>query len=403
MVYSEYTSDGMVSGGKASAYKNHIIKNIEIIGQRKLVIIGDGADYDLLMRTIDALRKKSVRVPEIAFRATISENEVDSDNNIKFFDELKGKASTFYVLIVKPFVQVELQLAAMAGVVGSSQEIAAALKSVCGYSDRDFCQMNDPDGSGLKGKMGNSKATSAVNSDAKKSAQTANGTAAQLAGYKGSMNGQRCFILGKNSAKLDELNTLLNERTFAMNDFCEFFTKTPQRPTYFLLTSPDAYLGNGKYIEGMECFINGDVKVFEDKFKKKPTYLAHMGNGLIDGLPTFQAMIQAWETARVFPLYEMIQLALYMGFSEIYIYGFDGLFELEYDSSGIGRKTADGAVPSFPEKVKQAFDRVKTYADNNHIRIVSMCETEGLSMFEQEKFGDIDFTTSAVFGKLSDK
>ena len=70
---------------------------------------------------------------------------------------------------------------------------------------------------------------------------------------------------------------------------------------------------------------------------------------------------------------------------------------------GIGRKTADGAVPSFPEKVKQAFDRVKTYADNNHIRIVSMCETEGLSMFEQEKFGDIDFTTSAVFGKLSDK
>ena len=401
MDYSAYTADGMVSGGKANAYKNHIIKNIEVIGQRKLVVIGGGEDYALLMKTIDGLRKKNVRVPEIAFRAVINENDARPDENIRFIDELKGKASSFYALIVMPYVPVETQLAAMAGVVGSSQGVASALKNTCGFSDRDFCQMNDTEGSGLKGKLGDTKANGGVNSDAKKSAAMENSTAAQLAEYKGSMGGQRCFILGKNSAKLDELNSLLNERTIAANDFCEFFTKTPQRPTYFLLTSPDAYLGNGKYIEGMECFINGDVKVFEDKFKKKPTYLAHLGGGLIDGLPTFQTMQMSWETARALPMYEMIQLALYMGFSEVYIYGFDGLFELEYDSHGIGRKT--DAVPSFPDKVKQVMERVKTYAENNHIRIVSMCETEGLSMFEKLGMGDIDFTTSAVFSKLSEK
>lgn len=401
MDYYAYTADGMVAGGKANAYKNHIIKNIEVIGQRKLVVIGDGADYDLLMKTMGELRKKSVRVPEIAFRAVIKEDEANPDENIRFIDELKGKASSFYVLIVKPYVPVETQLAAMAGVVGSSQGVASALKSTCGYTEKDFCQMNDPEGCGLKGKLGDSKATKGVNGDAKRSAAAAALTAAQLEAYKGTQNGQRCFILGKNSAKLDELNALLNERTFAANDFCEFFTRTPQRPSFFLLTNPDAYLGNGKYIEGMECFINGDIKVFEDKFKKKPTYLSHLGAGLIDGLPTFEAMQISWETAKAMTLYEMIQLALYMGFSEIYIYGFDGLFTLEYDSHGIGRKT--DAAASFPDKVKQVLERVKVYAENNHIRIVSMCETEGLSMFEKQSFADIDFTTSALFSKLSEK
>ena len=398
MDYAEYSANSSVTGGKANAYKSHIIKNIEIIGQRKLVIIGGGNDYKLLMTTMDQLRKKGVRVPEIAFRVTANENEVNADEDIRFIDELKGKGSTFYALIVLPYTPVETQLAAMAGVVGSSQGIAEALKKLCGYTDRDFFQMNDPDGSGLAGSMGNMKANKGINADAKKSAGMANGTAAQLAAYKGKSNGQRCFILGTKSAKLDELNVLMNEHTFAANEICDFFSRTPQRPTYYLLTSSASYLGNGKYIEGMECFINGDVKVFEDKFKKKPTYLAHLGNGLIDGLPTFQTAQMSWETARILPMYEMIQLALYMGFSEIYLYGFDGLFELEYDVNGIGRKV-EGAA-NYPDRVKQVMERVKAYADGNNIKVISMCETSGFSMFEKKMFSEVDFTTSAIFSKI---
>lgn len=400
MDYAEYLADGMVSGGKASAYKNHLIKNIEVIGQRKLVVIGNGKDCDLLLKTIDALRAKAVRVPEIAFKVTLNEDEADPDNNIKFVEELKGMASSLYAIIVKPYTAAETQLAAMSGIVGSSQETAAALKHVCGYTDRDFCQINDPEGSGIKGKLGESKASGKINSDAKKAASVAAATAAQLAEYKGKMKGQRCFILGKSNLKLDEINALLNERTFAMNDFCEFFARTPQRPSYFLLTDPDAYLGNGKYIEGMECFINSNVTVFQDKFKKKPTYLSHMGGGIVDGLPTFQQMLTSWDTAKMLPMYEMIQLALHMGFSEINIYGFDDLFSLEY-IEGVGRKT-EGKPASYPEKVRHTLDKVKKYADTNGIKIYSMCETEGLSMFERRNIADIDFSTSAVFGKISE-
>lgn len=399
MDYSAYLADGMVSGGKISAYKNHLVKNIEIIGQRKLVVIGGGEEYNILTKAIDALRKKNVRVPEIAFKVCLRQSEADPDKDIRFIDELKGKGSTFYALILKPFTPIETTIAAMSGVVGTTEETVQALKSL-GYTDRDFCRMNDPEGSGLKGSLGASKANGAVNSEAKKSGGMESSTAAQLAQYKDKMNGQRCFVLGKYSAKLDELNTILNERCIACNDFCDFFTKTPQRPSYFLLTEADSYLGNGKYIEGMECFVNGNIKVFEDKFKKKPTYINHLGNGLADGLPSFRAVQDQWETARMLTMYEMIQTALYMGFSEIYIYGFDGLYKHEYDENGVGRLPADGAVPNFPAKARALLEKIKTYAESRNIRIVSVCDTAGLAMFEHKSFSEIDFTTSSIFGRL---
>ncbi len=398
MDYSTYLHDAKIRSGKGGAYKNYLVKNIEIIGQRKLVVIGGDEDIAVLNETINMLRAKNVRVPEIAYRATTEENKVTEDRSVRFIEELKGKASSFYVLILAPYYSAEIQLAAMDKVLGTSASIAVALKTICGYTERDFCEMNEPTGLGFN--MANKKISSAIAADAKKYSTMETSTAQQLASYKDKMKGQRCFIIGNASSKLDELNVLMNERTFASDAFCEFFSRTPQRPTYYLLTDPASYLGNGKYIEGMECFVNADVKVFEDKFKKKPTYINLLGKGLIDGLPTFDTVESIYETAVIMPMYQMIQLAVYMGFSEIYIYGFDGIFEVDIDGNGIGRKVAEGAVAGFPEKAKSVLERVRAYADGNNIKVYNMCETTGLSMFESKKFEEIDFTASSIFNKI---
>ena len=42
MDYSVYMSDDGMKKGKLGAYKTHLIKNIEKIGQKKLVVIGCG-------------------------------------------------------------------------------------------------------------------------------------------------------------------------------------------------------------------------------------------------------------------------------------------------------------------------------------------------------------------------
>lgn len=398
MDYSTYLHDAKIRSGKSGAYKNYLVKNIEIIGQRKLAVIAVDEDYTVLNETIDMLRKKNVRVPEIAFRVTTEENKATEDGSVRFIDELKGKASSFYALILAPYYSAEVQLAAMDKVIGTSAGVALALKSICGYTERDYCEMNEPTGLGFS--MANKKISAAIAADAKRYGGMEASTAQQLSAYKDKMKGQRCYILGNNSSKLDELNVLMNERTFASDSFCDFFSRTPQRPAYYLLTDPASYLGNGKYIEGMECFVNTDVKVFEDKFKKKPTYLNSLGNGLIDGLPTFQTAKSLYETSTIMPMYQMLQLAMYMGFSEIYIYGFDGVFELDIDTDGIGRKVPEDGVAGFPEKAKQVLERVRAYADNNGIKIYSLCETTGLSMFEQKKYEDIDFSAASIFNKI---
>ncbi len=398
MDYTTYLADDGMKKGKLSAYKSHIVKKIEEIGQKKLVVIGGDEEFGVLKQAMEQLKHKGVKVPDIAFRATVSEADVNEEQDIRFIDELKGKSGAFYVLILAPYTPLEIQLAAMEGVLGTSAGIAGALKAQCGYTDSGFCEMNEPSGLGMT--LANMKLSKGLAGDGKRAGSMESATAQQMAAYKDRMKGQRCFILGKYSAKLDELNGLMNEHAFACNDFCDFFTRTPQRPEYFLLTENSAYLGNGKYIEGMECFVEGKIKVFEDKFKKKPSYFNGQGAGLINGLPGFQSVESEYATAVMFPMYAMIQLALYMGFSEIYLYGWDGLFPLNIDENGAARKPAEGEVADFPAGAKQLMEQVKRYAEGNGSKIISMCETKGLSMLEKIPFEQVDLSASSIFSRL---
>ena len=398
MDYTTYLADDGMKKGRLSAYKSHIVKKIEEIGQKKLVVIGGDEEFRVLKQAMEQLKHKGVKVPDIAFRATISESEVSEAQDIHFITELSGKAASFYVLILAPFTPLEIQLAAMEGVPGTSAEIAGALKAQCGYTDSGFCEMNEPSGLGMT--LANRKLSKGLSGDGKRAGGMESATAQQLAAYKDKMKGQRCFILGKYSAKLDELNGLMNEHAFACNDFCDFFTRTPQRPEYFLLTENSAYLGNGKYIEGMESFIDGRIRVFEDKFKKKPTYFNGQGAGLINGLPGFQEVESVYATAVMFPMYAMIQFALYMGFKEIYLYGWDGLFPLTIDENGVGRNPAEGEVADFPAGAKQLMEQVKRYAEGNGSKVISMCQTNGLSMLENIPFEQVDLSASSIFSRL---
>ncbi len=398
MDYTEYLSNDGMKKAKLGAYKTHIVKNIEKIGQKKLVIIGGGEEYDILMQALKQLRMKDVKVPDIAFRATVSEGEVSDQDDIRFVSELRGKSASFYVLIVAPYTPLEVQLAGMAGVLATSAGIAKVLKNQCGFTENGFCEMNEPAGLGMS--LANMKLSKALSSDGKRAGSMESSTAQQLTSYKDKMKGQRCFILGSTGAKLDELNGLMNEHAFACNEFCDFFSRTPQRPEFYVLTEASSYLGNGKYIEGMECFIDGRIKVFEDKFKKKPTYFNGLGAGLINGLPTFQEAESAPETAKMFPMYAMIQLAVYMGFSEIYLYGWDGLFPLDIDDDGAARKAPDGQAPGFPAGAKQLLEQVKKFAESSGSRLFSMCATDGFSMLDKVEFGSIDLSASSIFGRL---
>ncbi len=55
MDYTTYLADDGMKKGKLSAYKSHIVKKIEEIGQKKLVVIGGDEEFGVLKQAMELL------------------------------------------------------------------------------------------------------------------------------------------------------------------------------------------------------------------------------------------------------------------------------------------------------------------------------------------------------------
>ena len=131
MTYDSLTQGALTKMFKAQTYKKHIIDNIEIIGQRKLLILGDanGINAEIMKKTLLQLRKKGVKVPELAFVATNDERTlVKGDSSLRSITELKGMSKAYYVLVSSSYDELEVFLKGMTGRVGSGLTIGKRLQ-----------------------------------------------------------------------------------------------------------------------------------------------------------------------------------------------------------------------------------------------------------------------------------
>ena len=403
MTYDSLTGGKLTKFFKAQNYKKQVIKNIEIIGQRKLVILGDGqgVNAEVLKKVLAQLKKKGVRVPELAFMATNDERTlIKDDNSIRSITELKGMSKAYYVLVTSSYDELEVYLKGMTGRVGSAQTIEKRLQQY-GFTERDYCLINKPVGFlGTYMKLKRSQFNIANKSEQNKLEKNVRRTEPQLKECKDKFRGQRCFIVGyKEGVKLDELNLLFNEKCISYNGICKYFAKTPLRPTQYILSNAEHYLGNGKYIEAMDTFVASNVTVFEDKFAKRPTYFNIMGNGFIPQLPSFGTTQHSEALRRIDDLYIALQLALYEGFSEIYIYGFDGIYDAQITGYEEALVNADKKY-DYPEEAQTLLKNVKTYASSAGVSIYNMSGIDSLNMFESRSFADIDFSTTKLLSKI---
>lgn len=403
MTYDSLTGGKLTKFFKAQNYKKQVIKNIEIIGQRKLVILGDGhgVNAEVLKKVLAQLRKKGVRVPELAFMATNDERTlIKDDNSIRSITELKGMSKAYYVMVTSSYDELEVYLKGMTGRVGSAQTIEKRLQQY-GFTERDYCLINKPVGFlGTYMKLKRSQFNIADKSEQNKLEKNVRRTEAQLKECKDKFRGQRCFIVGyKEGVKLDELNLLFNEKCISYNGICKYFSKTPLRPTQYILSNAEHYLGNGKYIEAMDTFVASNVTVFEDKFAKRPTYFNIMGSGFIPQLPSFGTTQHSEALRRIDDLYIALQLALYEGFSEIYIYGFDGIYDAQITGYEEALVNADKKY-DYPDEAQTLLKNVKTYASSAGVSIYNMSGIDSLNMFESRSFADIDFSTTKLLSKI---
>ncbi|MGN0367077.1 MAG: 6-hydroxymethylpterin diphosphokinase MptE-like protein [Suilimivivens sp.] len=221
-----------------------------------------------------------------------------------------------------------------------------------------------------------------------------------------SQKGARCFIVGNGpSLKATDLDLLKNEITFAFNKIFDIYSDTSWRPTFYMVTDkslintflmksiPDigssmAYVFDKRLCEYWskkmpvkEIFLFGKTPV-----KRETLYIDKVSENVENYFsPSQSVSVNA------------IELAFYMGFSEIYLLGFDHEFPIEISMDGkkiVKRNVVSHfseikdkqAYPSCKEALTLCFETCKKYADEHGVKIYNATRGGKLEVFERIDF-----------------
>ena len=181
--------------------------------------------------------------------------------------------------------------------------------------------------------------------------------AAAMGQFKNKHNGERVFLIGNGpSLSIDDLNRLKNETTFAANRIYLSYSETAWRPSYYCACDPLVTLynreiidrlPNSKFIANSSCFYgstssNTFVLPYTFRFSDKTTRQVGFSFDPLAGLFDGGSVI-----------YMMLQIAVFMGFKQIYFLGLDHAFEIdEQDESEL--LISKGEKNHFHQNYRQA-------------------------------------------------
>lgn len=219
--------------------------------------------------------------------------------------------------------------------------------------------------------------------------------------YYNKYQGKRCFIIGNGpSLRTEDLEKLNDEVTFASHGIYYLFHQTSWRPTYYC--AQDSKYINEKYGEiKSEC---GDIQCFfglvsgwqYPRISKKAGCVNLDVSPFENELPKFsEDLVQcAYEGFTV--TYFIIQLAIYMGFREIYLLGVDHNYSITMNADGTIKvdKTAEDhfykqdTLSNVPQtdKSTMAYCAARNYADQHNIKIYNATRGGKLDAFERVDF-----------------
>lgn len=186
---------------------------------------------------------------------------------------------------------------------------------------------------------------------------------ARINSYKGICRGKRCFIIGNGpSLKPWDLELLKDEYTFGANRIHLMYDKTAWRPTFYICQDKEMLKAECERIRKMpcDCFIGYNAMV-ENKIQMSNANAYLMDDRAIlwrkRKLPfSFDCEKQVIDGTTV--TYSSIQLAVYMGFTQIYLLGMDHHFPHTINKNR--EITYDGTVRShFDPSYKDVYQQVE--------------------------------------------
>lgn len=227
--------------------------------------------------------------------------------------------------------------------------------------------------------------------------------------YKDIYKGQRCFVIGNGpSLRADDLDRLKKEITFGTNGIYNIFSKTEWRPNYYLACD----------VEGLPDFLPRILPIYTGT-----CFLSNKAKNIIKNRPN--NVIYALMTNQNFPIntyddksshisedvskyfsrgytvtFDAIQLAIYMGFKEIYLLGVDFNYALMTDKKGRIERVNGVKASHFNENkptasflnyfsTLYAYEAAEKYCKEHGIKICNATRGGKLEVFERVDFDNL--------------
>lgn len=244
--------------------------------------------------------------------------------------------------------------------------------------------------------------------DREESAYLQSTDSAYVKSLENTHGGERCFIIGNGpSLQPGDLDALQHEQTFAANGIYKVFGETSWRPTYFVCIDQNFLVFNTDLLENIEA-----DHIFLDTYAKKLIGPAH------DNITFINERRKKWTTDK-FSLdaigfsdapyrcvyaghtvtYAAMQLAIYMGFSEIYLLGVDHSYPKAVDAQGHFSTVTDSPTHFFTsesrggyyyyEGVEHAYRLAKQAANRHGCAIRNATRGGFLEIFERVDFDQL--------------
>lgn len=232
----------------------------------------------------------------------------------------------------------------------------------------------------------------------------------KLKQYNDKYKNKRCFILGNGPSLSPEDLTKLHENgeiTFATNRIYNIFDKTDWRPTYYCCEDHLIIKEKQEEINNIEAemkFIPINLKWYHNVNIDDATYFYINYDREKDEKYSFSTDISKQINCRGTVTFTCMQIAAYMGFSEIYLLGVDHNFRRIINEDGkvvVDNSVKDYFCEGYDEDIKDEVvhdmgNNTRTYIDaklycdeSRKCKIVNATRGGKLEVFERIDFDEI--------------
>lgn len=238
----------------------------------------------------------------------------------------------------------------------------------------------------------------------------------QLKKLKDIHHGQRCFIIGNGSSlKPSDLDRIRGEFSFAVNRIYYIYEYTAWRPTYYVsidMESLPLELENikkgGNYIK----FLNYECSSYGREVMDKIIYIMPYGRYNVNVYDKVADSLSEDISDHVTKVHTVtvtsVEIAIYMGFKEIYLLGVDHNYANKVDHSGKVYKDSTVSATYFKgmkdSKGKPGDENSSQNVEameNSYLLAKDMAEKKGVKIYNATRGGKLEIFERISFDEIS--